>query len=76
MAGGVIMETDSSIGRTCSLSAFATSNGSRWCADAKLESKPEVAHAASVSATNIGRPAGSVRTSSCSIGPRRRMASA
>ena len=76
MAGNAMMAADSSIGRTCSLSASDTSNGSRRCADAKPASEPVVDHVASVSATSIGRPPGSVRTCSCSIGPRRRTTSA
>ena len=52
-----------------------TSSGSRRCADAKPESEPVVDHEASVPATSIGRSPGSVRTSSRSIGPRRRTTS-
>jgi len=60
-AGNAVMAADSSIGRTCSVSAFATSSGNCRCADTKLESAPELAHAASVAATSIGRPSGLVR---------------
>ena len=45
MAGEIMMDADSSIGRTCSLSTSATSNGSRRCVDAKHESSPELAGA-------------------------------
>ena len=76
MAGNSITQAQSSIGRACSLSAADTSSGSCWCAAEKPESEPEVAQTASVVATSIGRPPGSVRTSSRSIGPRRRAMSA
>ena len=76
IAGNAVMAAGSSVGRACSLSASDTSNGSRRCTVAKLASEPEVAHEASVSATSIGRPPGSVRTSSRSIGPKRRATSA
>ena len=76
MAGNAVMAADSSIGRTCFVSAAATSSGSCRCADPKLESAPEHAHAASGAATSIGRPSGLVRTPSCSIGPKKRMTSA
>ena len=76
MPGNAATAADSSIGRTCSSSAPATSSGSCRCADPELESALELANMASVVATGIGRPSGLVRTSSCSIDTKRRMASA
>ena len=76
MSGNSVMQAQSSIGRACFLNAAHTSSGSCWCTAERPESEPEVDQTASVAATSIGRPPGSVRTSSRSIGPRRREMSA